>query len=76
MHKAESLPALGGVAVLVTGSMAEIVSVSLRQPERGTLVMTLGKGGERVSTRVYTVAKDRKTMTGTIVFSAYGMPTS
>jgi DNA-binding CsgD family transcriptional regulator len=74
MIKAESTAALDGVAVPVGGSMAEIDSVSLRQPEPGTLVMTLGKDGKRVSTRVYTVAKDKKTMTETIVWAAEGMP--
>jgi hypothetical protein len=33
-------------------------------------VMTLGKAGTRVSTRVYTVAKDLKSMTETIVWSS------
>jgi DNA-binding CsgD family transcriptional regulator len=74
MHKAESTAALDGVAVPVGGSMAEIDSVSLRQPEADTLVMTLGKAGKRVSTRVYTVAKDGKSMTETIVWAAEGMP--
>jgi DNA-binding CsgD family transcriptional regulator len=74
MHKAESTAALDGVAVPVGGSMAEIDSVSLRQPEADTLVMTLSKGGKRVSTRVYTVAKDGKSMTETIVWAAEGMP--
>ncbi len=72
--KAESTAATDGVAVPVGGSMAEIDSVALRQPERDTLVMTLAKGGERVSTRVYTVAKDGKTMTETIVWANGEMP--
>ena len=74
LRKAESTAALDGVAVPVTGAMAEIDSVSLRQPEPGTLVMTLGKQGQRTSTRVYTVAKDGKSMTETIVWAAEGMP--
>jgi DNA-binding CsgD family transcriptional regulator len=74
MMKAESTAALDGVAVPVSGSMAGIDSVSLRQPEAGTLVMTLGKDGQRVSTRVYTVARDGKSMTETIVWAAQGMP--
>ncbi len=69
-----STATLDGVAVPVVGSMGFIDSVSLRQPEAGTLVMTLGKGGNRVSTRVYTVAKDGKSMTETIVWAAEGMP--
>jgi hypothetical protein len=54
--------------------MAGIDSVSLRQPEPDTLVMTLGKAGQRVSTRVYTVADGGKSMTETIVWAADGMP--
>ncbi|WP_215353027.1 response regulator transcription factor [Sphingopyxis soli] len=65
----ESTAALDGVAVPITGNMDFIDSVALRQPAPNTLVMTLGKAGARVSTRVYTVAKDRKTMTETIVWS-------
>lgn len=72
--KAESTAALDGVAVPVTGSMPGIDSVSLRQPDSNTLVMTLGKGGKRVSTRVYTVAAHGLTMTETIVWAAEGMP--
>jgi DNA-binding CsgD family transcriptional regulator len=74
LQTAESTAALDGVAVPVSGSMRFIDSVSLRQPEPGTLVMTLGKDGKRVSTRVYTLAGDGKTMTETIVWAAEGMP--
>lgn len=72
--KAESTAALDGVAVPVSGSMAEIDSVALRQPEPDTLVMTLAKEGQRVSTRVYTVAKDGRSMTETIVRANGEMP--
>ena len=72
--KAESTAALDGVAVPVGGSMAEIDSVALRQPEPDTLVMTLAKSGQRVSTRVYTVAKDGRSMTETIVWANGEMP--
>lgn len=65
----ESTAALDGVPVPITGNMDFIDSVALRQPAPNTLVMTLGKGGTKVSTRVYTVAKDRKSMTETIVWS-------
>jgi DNA-binding CsgD family transcriptional regulator len=65
----ESTAALDGVPVPITGNMDFIDSVALRQPDPNTLVMTLGKSGARVSTRVYTVAKDRKSMTETIVWS-------
>lgn len=74
IQRAESTASLDGVAAPVTGSMAAIDSVSLRQPEANTLVMTLGKGGQRVSTRVYTVAAHGLTMTETIVWAAEGMP--
>lgn len=74
IRRAESTAALDGVAVPVTGSMPEIDSVSLHQPEPGTLVMTLGKQGQRLSTRVYTIGKDGRTMTETIVWAAGGMP--
>ncbi|MBJ7500874.1 MAG: helix-turn-helix transcriptional regulator [Sphingopyxis sp.] len=66
----ESTAALDGVAVPIAGNMDFIDSVALRQPAPDTLVMTLGKAGSRVSTRVYTVAKDQKSMTETIVWSA------
>jgi DNA-binding CsgD family transcriptional regulator len=72
--KAESTAALDGVPVPVGGSMAGIDSVSLRQPEPGTLVMTLSKNRARVSTRVYTVAKDGRSMTETIVWANGEMP--
>lgn len=72
--EAQSTAALDGVAMPVTGSMHGIDSVSLRQPKPDTLVMTLGKDGQRVSTRVYTVAADGKHMTETIVWAAEGMP--
>lgn len=72
--RAQSTAALDGVAVPVTGTMDSIDSVSLRQPAPGTLVMTLGKGGAPVSTRVYTVSKDRRTMTETIIWASTGLP--
>jgi len=72
--KAESVAATNGVAVPVSGNFAEVDAVALRQPEPDTLVMTLTKAGERVSTRVYTVARDRKTMTETIVWANGEMP--
>ena len=72
--KAESTAATDGVAVPVDGNFAEIDSVSLRQPSPNTLVMTLAKAGKPVSTRVYTVAKDRKSMTETIVWAGQDMP--
>ncbi len=67
---AESTAALDGVPVPITGNMDFIDTVALRQPAPDTLVMTLGKAGARVSTRVYTVTKDLKSMTETIVWSS------
>lgn len=72
--EALSTAALDGVAMPVVGSMRGIDSVSLRQPKADTLVMTLGKDGQRVSTRVYTVAADGQSMTETIVWAADAMP--
>ena len=63
-----------GVPVPVTGNMAFIDSGSLRQPEANTLVLTLGKGGNPVSTRVYTVSDDHKTMTETIIWPGSEIP--
>ncbi|WP_411342273.1 helix-turn-helix transcriptional regulator [Sphingopyxis sp. J-6] len=70
IRHSESTAALDGVPVPITGNMDFIDSVALRQPAPDTLVMTLGKDGTRVSTRVYTVAKDLKSMTETIVWSS------
>jgi len=73
MH-AESTAATDGVPVAGTGSMPFFDTVSLRQPAPNTLVMTLGKNGTPVSTRVYTVSKDRKTMTETIIWAGNALP--
>ncbi len=72
---AESTAALDGVPVPVAGNMAAIDSVSLRQPSPNTLVMTLGKNGVPVSTRVYAVASDEKSMTETIIWAGNSIPT-
>lgn len=72
--KAESTAATDGVPVPVGGNFAEIDSVALRQADPDTLVMTLAKGGERFSTRVYTVARDGRSMTETIVWANGEMP--
>lgn len=71
---AESTAATDGIAVPITGGMASINAVSLRQPAPNTLVMTLGKDGVPVSTRVYTVAGNRRSMTETIVWASGTMP--
>jgi DNA-binding CsgD family transcriptional regulator len=71
---AESTAATDGVPVPIAGNMDFIDTAALRQPAPGTLVMTLGKNGTPVSTRVYTVAKDRKSMTETIVWAGGTLP--
>ncbi|WP_421836396.1 helix-turn-helix domain-containing protein [Novosphingobium sp.] len=71
---AESTAALDAAPVPVTGNMGFIDSGSLRQPAPGTLVMTLGKDGAPVSTRVYTVSRDRRSMTETIIWAGTAMP--
>lgn len=73
MH-GESTAAANGIAVASTGNMPFIDSVSLRHPAPDTLVMTLSKNGAPVSTRVYTVGKDGKTMTETIIWANTGIP--
>lgn len=72
--RAESLARLDGVPVTISGNMGFIDAVSLRQPAPNTLVMTLSKNGAPVSTRVYTAAKDRKSMTETIVWAGNTVP--
>lgn len=71
---AESTAALDGVPVPISGNMPFIDSASLRQPAPNTLVMTLGKNGAAVSTRVYAVSKDQQTMTETIVWAGQKIP--
>jgi DNA-binding CsgD family transcriptional regulator len=71
---AESTAALDGVPVPITGNMDFIDTVALRQPAPNTLVMTLGKNGAPLSTRVYAVNRDRKTMTETIVWAGNDLP--
>ena len=73
-RRAESTAAPDGVPVPVTGTMELIDSGSLRQPAPNTLVMTLGKNGSPVSTRVYTVARDHRSMTETIIWAGGGIP--
>lgn len=72
--RASSTAALDGKPVPISGTMPFIDTVSLRQPAPNTLVMTLGKSGKPVSTRVYTVAKDRQSMTETIIWASTGIP--
>lgn len=74
VQQARSTAALDGVPVPVTGTMPFIDTVALRQPEPGTLVMTLGKDGHPVSSRVYAVGKDRRQMTETIIWAGGALP--
>lgn len=74
VRRAESTAAADGVPVAITGNMDFIDTVSLRMPAPTTLVMTLGKQGVPVSTRVYAVAKDGKSMTETIVWAGRDLP--
>ena len=71
---AASTASLDGVPVPISGNMGFVDTLSLRQPSPDTLVMTLGKAGKRVSTRVYTVAKDGRSMTETIIWAGDGVP--
>lgn len=71
---ADSLAVPDGAPVPVSGTMPFVDSASLRQPGPNTLVMTLGKGGKPVSTRVYTVSKDRRVLTETIVWASDALP--
>lgn len=70
----ESRAAPDGAPAPVKGTMAFIDTVSLRQPEANTLVMTLSKNGSPVATRVYTVAADRQSMTETIIWPGKDVP--
>lgn len=71
---AESTAALDGVPVPISGNMAFMDTVALRQPAPNSLVMTLGRNGAPLSTRVYTVAKDDRSMTETIVWAGETIP--
>jgi DNA-binding CsgD family transcriptional regulator len=71
---AESTAAVDGVPVPISGNLDFTDTVALRQPAANTLVMTLGKNGAPVSTRVYTVAKDLKSMTETIIWPGDKLP--
>lgn len=74
IQHAESTAALDGVPVAIAGNMGSVDTVALRQPAPNALVMTLGKDGAPLSTRVYTVAADRKSMTETIVWPGKDLP--
>lgn len=67
-HAQATAPA-DGVPVPLTGNMQFADMVSMRQPARNTLVLTFTKGGEQVSTRIYTVEDDGRSMKETIVWA-------
>jgi DNA-binding CsgD family transcriptional regulator len=69
-----STAAVDGVPVPISGNLDFIDTVALRQPAANTLVMTLGKNGAPVSTRVYAVSRDRKSMTETIIWPGDKLP--
>ena len=71
---AESSAAADGVPVPMTGNMPFADRVALRQPTPNTLVMTLTKDGAPVSTRVYTVEADGRSMKETIVWAGNTAP--
>ena len=66
---AEATGPADGVPVPLTGNMVFADMVSMRQPAPNTLVLTFTKDGDPVSTRVYTVDEDRKSMKETIVWA-------
>lgn len=58
-----------GTPVPLTGNMSFADKVSMRQPAPNTLVLTFTKAGDPVSTRVYTIEEDRKSMKETIIWA-------
>lgn len=74
VQHAQSTAGTDGVIVPVTGTMAFIDGISLRQPDANTLVMSLSKDGAPVSTRVYTASADGATMTETIIWPGPAAP--
>lgn len=66
---AQAIAAADGVPVPLTGNMRFADMISLRQPAPNTLVLTFTKEEAPVSTRVYTVEDDRRSMKETIVWA-------
>lgn len=64
-----AIAAADGVPVPLTGNMTFADMVSMRQPAPNTVVLTFTKDGVPVSTRVYTVEDDRKSMKETIIWA-------
>jgi len=71
---AEATGPADGTPVPVTGNMTFADKVSMRQPAPNTLVLTFTKGGNPVSTRVYTIEEDRKSMKETISWAGHVTP--
>ena len=66
---AEATGPADGTPVALTGNMSFADKVSMRQPAPNTLVLTFTKDGNPVSTRVYTIEEDRKSMKETIIWA-------
>jgi DNA-binding CsgD family transcriptional regulator len=71
---AEATGPADGTPVPVTGNMTFADKVSMRQPAPNTLVLTFTKNGDPVSTRVYTIEEDRKSMKETIIWAGNVTP--
>lgn len=71
---AEATGPADGTPVPVTGNMTFADKVSMRQPAPNTLVLTFTKDGNPVSTRVYTIEEDRKSMKETISWAGNVTP--
>jgi len=71
---AEATGPADGTPVQVTGNMTFADKVSMRQPVPNTLVLTFTKNGDPVSTRVYTIEEDRKSMKETIIWAGNVTP--
>lgn len=71
---AEATGPADGTPVPLTGNMTFADKVSMRQPAPNTLVLTFTKDGNPVSTRVYTIEEDRKSMKETISWAGNVTP--
>lgn len=69
-HAEGTCPLDGTPCTQISGNMDWLDSSSLRQPSPGTLVQILGKNGATVSTRIYTVSRDRRSMTETVMWAS------
>lgn len=74
VQRSQSTAAPDGIPVPISGNMEFIDTASLRQPAPNTLVLTLARQGAPVSTRVYSIGKDQKTMTETIIWAGQAVP--